>query len=534
MLKGLYLDELVFVANKLSQNREKWNYDKRSKSSVRKAIVSHVDEPSLLKTLKRSLGEEMPSGNSFPNVLQIEKDTLGPLGCLKSAELRSRYEADTISNLLGRYIRGSKLVERIGSGHQIEVPREVLSSALKMKGSLYMPTFIQLLLTYLDDKEICHLVNTLLSRKEIQIAITSLYEDIEYPWIVTRYGITTEPEEEPIENLADLIGEYYDEDELGPELKPYSGDFKTKLLEYCIMENPQIILHKLFGIPELRQIAKKLGFVSNDLGNITDVISVILLGLGFGVPPDLTGASTYISNIEKCGRDLSEAREPEMRSGIMSQVFVITERALRDMVCYYVSFLWRKKLGDLESEMENEMPDLGSRQVKIKALDLFVREKFGTKKAFERLGFGDFISLIKTINNASHKSELLRKKLSRKLDKTCILDNRSVKTLDSVSPFRSSFAHTKNYPGDEKCGEILNSMLNLMRDFQTAQTYPMVMRISKEVSDEYGKSYAECVDEKGKKWLFHTEEYLETSRPYFFYSKTPSIAVNPVIVEKVF
>jgi hypothetical protein len=62
----------------------------------------------------------------------------------------------------------------------------------------------------------------------------------------------------------------------------------------------------------------------------------------------------------------------------------------------------------------------------------------------------------------------------------------------------------------------------------------MVMRISKEVSDEYGKSYAECVDEKGKKWLFYTEEYLETSRPYFFYSKTPSIAVNPVIVEKVF
>jgi hypothetical protein len=32
----------------------------------------------------------------------------------------------------------------------------------------------------------------------------------------------------------------------------------------------------------------------------------------------------------------------------------------------------------------------------------------------------------------------------------------------------------------------------------------------------------------------YTEEFLEPSRPYLFYSKTLGIAVNPVIVEKVF
>ena len=534
MLKGLYLDELVFVADKLSHDRENWNYDKRSKSSVRKAILSHVDEHSLLKTLKKSLGEEMPSGNLFPNVLQIEKNVLGPVGCLKSLVQRSRYEADTISNLFSRYIRGSKLLERVVRTRQIEVSEEVLSSALKMKGSLCMPTLVQLLLMYMNDKEISHLVNLLLGRKEIQIGITGLFEDAEYPWIITRYGITTEPEEEPIENLADLIGKYYDENELGPELKPYSGDFSTKLLAYCIKENPQTILCRLFGIPELRHIAKKLGFVSDDLGNISDAISLVLLGLGFNVPPDLTGASTYISNIEKCGRDLYEAREPRVRSGIMSQVFVNMERTLRDLVCFYASFLWRKKLKDLKSEVEDEMPDLGSRQISIKALDLFMRDKFKIKKAFERLGFGDFISLIKTINNASKESEPLRIELSRKLDKTYVLENRDVRTLDSISPFRASFDHAKDYPGDEKCVEILDSVLKLMKTFQAAQIYPMVMRISKEVSDEYGKSYAECLDENGKKWLLYTEEFLEPSRPYFFYSKTPDIAVNPVIVEKVF
>jgi len=52
-----------------------------------------------------------------------------------------------------------------------------------------------------------------------------------------------------------------------------------------------------------------------------------------------------------------------------------------------------------------------------------------------------------------------------------------------------------------------------MRALQAAQTYPLVMRMSKEVSDKYGKSYAECLDEKGKRWLLYAEEYLKPSRP---------------------
>lgn len=534
MLKGLYLDELVFIADKLSRNREKWGYDKRRKSSVRKAIVSNSDEHTLTGTLKKSLGEEMPSGNSFPDVIQFEKDVLGPLGWLKSVELRSRYDADTISNIFTTYIRGTKLLEKVADEHQTKIPKDVLCQALEKKGHAYKPTLVQLVLTYFSDKEICYLANTLLARKEIQIDIAGLYEAIEHPWIITRYGITTMPEEEPIENLANLVREYHDENDLGPELKPYSGDFKTRLLEYCIMENPEAILQRLFGLPELRQIARKLGFVSDNIGSINEVTSIILLGLGFDVPPNLIGASRYIGTIEKYGRDLSEAREAETRSGIMSQVFVMAERALRDLVYFYIFFLWRKRLEDLESSIEGEMPDLSPRQIKIKSLDLFIRKRFGIRKAFERLGFGDFASLIKAINNVTCKSELFRKKLSRRLDKKSVLEDKDTRVLDYVSPFRASFAHAKNYPGDEKCEEILKSVLTLLRDFQKTRTYPMVIRISKEVSDEYGKSYAECVDEDGGKWLLYTEEYLETSIPYFFFSKTPSIAVKPVMVEKIF
>jgi hypothetical protein len=60
------------------------------------------------------------------------------------------------------------------------------------------------------------------------------------------------------------------------------------------------------------------------------------------------------------------------------------------------------------------------------------------------------------------------------------------------------------------------------------------LRISKEINDEYGKSYAECVDENGDKWLVYTDEFPTTAEAYFFFSKTQGIAINPILIEKIF
>jgi hypothetical protein len=534
MLQGLYQDELIFLADKLSQDREKWDYDKRRKSAIRKAIVSNSDEQTLFKALKRSLGEEMLSGNSFPEVLQFEKQVFGPLGHLQSVEHRSRSDADTISKIFTTYLKGTQLLEKVIGAGQTKIPEEIRSLALQKKDSQFKPTIVQLILTYFDDKHIINLVNALLSSKQLQINIPSLYEDIDYPWIITRYGITTAPEEEAIENLASLIREYHDEADLGPELKRYSGDFKTRLLEYCIMENPEMVLQKLFGLPELRSIAKKLGFASETIGTVHEVTSIILLGLGFNVPPVLSGMGKYLAAIEKYGRDLSESREAEARSAIMSQVFVLIERVLRDLVYFYIYFLWSHRMKDLESTVEEEASDLSPRQIAIKSLDLFIHKKFDIRKHFEKLGFGDFGNLVKRINNSTLNSDLLRKKMLRKFGRPTILEKDDVEKLENILPFRASFAHAKTYPGDEKCEEIHKLISSLLKGFQQRGTYPLIVRISKEVRDDYGKSYAECIDENGEKWLVYTEKYLDTPYPYFFSSQTPSIAVEPVIVRKIF
>ena len=439
IVRGLYLNELTFIADKLSQGRKKWSYDKRSKSSAKRAIGSNVEEEELVRVLEESLGKEMPNGYTFPRTIQFQKIVFGPLGFLKSVVRRKRYDAETVVDIFTRFVRGQKLLKKSIREFQDEIPKEVLNSIIYKGEPSDKSTLIQLVLTYLSDEEICELVNELLAKEKIKMDISGLYEDIEYPWIVTRHGLALTPEDRPIRNLANVVRDYYGEEDLGPELRAYSGDFQTKLLEYCIMESPEAILRRLFGLPELRKIAKELGFVSDKVGSTDEVVALILLGLGFDVPPLLAGVTAYLNNIRKCKGDLSESREVGERSGIMSQVFVIMEKVLRDLAYFYIVFLWNERLDKLESDVEGEMPELTSRQVKIKALDVFIYKKFHIKKPYERLGFGDFISLMKTANIALQKVRSLKRKMDRSFGRIWILENKEIKLLNKISPYRSSF-----------------------------------------------------------------------------------------------
>jgi hypothetical protein len=91
-----------------------------------------------------------------------------------------------------------------------------------------------------------------------------------------------------------------------------------------------------------------------------------------------TSFSSFSPNhftLQLLGRDLSESYDAEERSGIMSRVFVEMERALRDLVYFYIAFLWYDQLKELESDIEEKMKELTDRQVKMKALDIFLLKK---------------------------------------------------------------------------------------------------------------------------------------------------------------
>jgi hypothetical protein len=530
VLKGMNLEELLFLADDLSDSRINWSYDKRSKSSVRQAVLLNAKPKEIQETLRKCLAQELPSGSLFPTIIQAEKTIFGPLGLMEAIQSRKRDELEPLLLIFERFIKGNNLISKYSGSNRIS--NTELKSFTK---EFPKATIAQFILAKFKDEEIHLKTNELLQKQEINIEITGLFEDVGYPWIVTRYGLSLNDfDSEPIVALANLIKNNYSEEELLPELRSYPGDFDSRLLEYCIMENPDIILKKLFGLPKLRNIASKMNFASTNISEINEAVSIVMIGLCFDVPPSLIGISSYRTIVVHNKRDFLESKELETKSAIMLKTFVVLERVLRDLCSFYVNVLWKSKIEDLEFDAEFEKPRIEPSKVKVKALDALIRKKFSINKPLERFGFGDYINLIRLMNQKASKSEFLTKKLMKKTDRKMILEKTELSILDRISPYRACFAHAKDYPKDHECEEILEAINSFLNIIAERKIFPLVIKISKEIHDVFGKSYAESIDENNETWLIYSDEFLIPSQPYFLFSRTSGIAVNPVLVPKIF
>ena len=546
VLRRLYLDELIMLADKLSKGRKRWIYSGRNKAKIAKTITSNVTEQEIVQSLKELCGKRIPRSlkrappnlqlniETFPPAIQVRKVVLGPLGFLKTVMDRYRSEADEIVGFFEKYLRKETDLKKLIEELQELIPKEVYSKMFIDENSI-KPRLIQAILAYADDETMCNSINRLLSRGDIELDIPEAYELTSFlPWTITRWGLTLQPETEAIENLATLLRKNFRQEDLSAELRRWSGDFRTKILEYCISENPHEILLHLFGAPRLRKIAKKYGFVNVDrIGDLNELVTLVLLGLGFKVPPKLIGLGHALDSFHTFERDFKKSVNIKQKSGIMSQVYVETERLLRDLTSFYMSFLWKKDIEKIEEELEEKAKELTPSQIKIKALTLVASKRLGVKKPFDRLTFGEFVGIARELNRNIEQSRSLKRKVKKTFNRDWFLSKDNMRSLAEVSSYRANFVHLKKFPGDESCRKILRKLSHFAQELATEKIFPIVLRITREIEDEYGKSYAEAVDENGDRWILYTEEWLDPATPYFMYSKTPSIAINPVLIEKI-
>ncbi len=77
----------------------------------------------------------------------------------------------------------------------------------------------------------------------------------------------------------------------------------------------------------------------------------------------------------------------------------------------------------------------------------------------------------------------------------------------------------------EALGKIREFLQRLRRD----DVYPSVIRVKREVTDEFGRRYVEAIDEDEKPWLIHSERYLSPNELYFMHTVTSSIAAEPYL-----
>ena len=85
----------------------------------------------------------------------------------------------------------------------------------------------------------------------------------------------------------------------------------------------------------------------------------------------------------------------------------------------------------------------------------------------------------------------------------------------------------------EQFGEALGKIAEFLSRLKQKGLYPHVVRVRREVTDEYGRRYVEAVDEYGKPWLIHSSDYLLPSQSYFMHSVTSEIAVDPYLSAKL-
>lgn len=85
----------------------------------------------------------------------------------------------------------------------------------------------------------------------------------------------------------------------------------------------------------------------------------------------------------------------------------------------------------------------------------------------------------------------------------------------------------------DKCAEIITNLKSFSDIIKKTNIYPNLIRLKLEITNEYGTKYFEAIDEYRNEWIVEYQ-WLDPSKPYFMYSKTNPVAIDPIIIEKTF
>jgi hypothetical protein len=290
---------------------------------------------------------------------------------------------------------------------------------------------------------------------------------------------------DPNEELSRIVIAHCDQKCLEPDLESYKGSYPLKVLEYCIIENPEIVLKKM-GLYPLKSIAEELGIkAALKVKDEEELIRLVILKLGFNLPPILSGLGDFNSVLKDSTRRIEKN---ESLSGIMSDVYGEMERVLRDIAYFHLCFA--KKVNPR-----------GSKPEQVESILTEAMENPDKKKTFSKLGFGDLIALIRKLNKELSLNKNLQERYIDAFNRKFILPKEQMEILDYVSPFRVPlFAHNKSSTikvNSRTCVEIVNKLKQFSDFIRENNVYPKVIRVKNEVTNEYGTHYFNAIDDEG-------------------------------------
>jgi len=486
----------------------------------------------------------------LPAVFHYGKLTAGAFGWLKANNDRWEDYFSTIFEIIGE--KFAEKSRNLIYGYMLNVLEQVAKNPEKFEVSVELSTQLvehlkliaaekddtlrsmmnlQLIETYIDDEDLCDLVNELIAQGHIeQPEVQRFYERFPYSfsdWIITSYGVFKQPPSwlrDPNKKLADLVEKEFDQKYLEPDLEPYHGSYPLKVLEYCIIENPEKILRK-FGVIRLRKIAEELGIrTALKVRDEEELLRLVILQLGFNLPPILCGLVDFNVVLKE---SVQRLRKSEPVSAVMADVYGETERVLQDITYFYICFLWRirtraRKPEEVEADITNVV-----RGLKV------------SEKPFSKLTFGELIKLVRTLNSELGRNKNLENELCKTFSRKDIIPKQHMELLNEMSKHRAQlFAHKREKESAKRidrktCSEIILTLMEFSKFIDKNEIYPKVIRVTYEVTNEYGTRYFKAVDDEDGEWTIKYR-WLDPSKPYFMHSKTNPVAVDPIIIEKIF
>lgn len=505
-------DELILFANQTSHNQKKWKYDKSTNQSIIKSIVRNTAKQDF-----KNLFPKLMLEKQLFTVVQYYKSVVGPLGITRAKENRKAMAADELASLLSEYITNDTYEEFV---KYVKIQDDDIKNISDQLRPLAVQ---QLLLSNYSIQEIISIFNKLIDEKVIKI------ENVRKYWncTITPCGLIIDIEAEPIQNLVDILIKKIPNDDLEKELarKGYSsGTLSDRVYALCMEEKPEQILDREFGKSDLKQLAKNLGLVNvAEIDDKSSLIQYVMLKLGFTLPQKPRGISNYLEELEQFGKALRNTNSDE--TGIITKVYVIIEKVLKDLIYFYsfilVTDLLRKK--DVE-----EIGDEINKKIK---------EKFSLETNVSRLMLGKLLNLLKKLNDASEEDNLFKNFIKEKLQREELIPHIYLDEIGTIIDNRARFTH--DHDASKKpskllsSSQIIESAIRIMKRFVEDKIYPTSINVIKEISDQYNNNYYEVLLENGNTLVVVTDNYgLEIGKPWFMINFTDKIAVKPIIVER--
>ena len=517
-------DDLAVVIEYLSKGGIKWDYDFTTKKGMLQSlglsilfggVKSGEVEKAYLSALKN---------NNIQSIIYNEGYVFGPLGILESNRTVSLDLEELDRLIINLIVPGS--VE----SSENEILWILVESSIKdqhliqkaLNSNQKNAALKQLMISFCSPKEVIACINQTLNVGRLECRPEFFYEtawisdEAEYGFqdvVMTAYGyiILDEQEDEPPEKLANIIAKAYpSEVTLAPDLADFAGTYQLKVLNLCLKNPPDEIVMDYFPLPALRQSAATVGFVNTKRLDKSTLVKLFLLGLGYQLPPEPRWLKTVrVELTDNLVRLRSGGISADEHIGMATSAFRKAERILANLSRFFVTIIENLHAFDDYKEIVEEW----------------------VKRPMTRFGISEWVQVLRKLNNKIIKNKELGQKWNQIVVENEAIPNDLLDDLMQLNRMRRPFTHHKSEPATQKKTEnALEYMAAIVDKLLSLTQIPVMIRILQEVTNEFGISYIEVLDEEGTQITVYTDEYHSAKILYLMHGETTPVVVKPLLV----